>query len=167
MLNLSFTVCHRLRDGSEYLLSASSRFMMRKWILRIQEHASTLPLHIYHSVCPFNKLCRLLLPNDNIISSVFSACGESGVNISACHNPSADAAPLRRSPQTDSSHYTDECQSPVRSYVTSTVLAQSQSTSGRSKEIIVHAGDGVHIHQRHQELSSTSSSHAGHCGKTI
>ncbi|XP_056616433.1 uncharacterized protein LOC130431430 isoform X2 [Triplophysa dalaica] len=122
--------CLRLRDGSEYLLSASSRFMMRKWILRIQEHAT---------------------------------CGESGVNISARHNPSADAAPLRRSPQTDSSHNTDECQSPVRSYVTSTVLAQSQSTSGRSKEIIVHAGDGVHIHQRHQELSSTSSSHAGHC----
>ncbi|XP_057198287.1 spectrin beta chain, non-erythrocytic 1 isoform X5 [Triplophysa rosa] len=119
--------CLRLRDGSEYLLSASSRFMMRKWILRIQEHAA------------------------------------SGVNISARHNPSADAAPLRCPPQTDSSHYTDECQSPVRSYVTSTVLAQSQSTSGRSKEIIVHAGDGLHIHQRHQELLSTSSSHAGHC----
>ncbi|KAL2082856.1 hypothetical protein ACEWY4_020629 [Coilia grayii] len=29
----------RLRDGSEYLLSASSRFMMRKWMLRI--HANT------------------------------------------------------------------------------------------------------------------------------
>ena len=29
----------RLRDGSEYLLSASSRFMMKKWILRIQANA--------------------------------------------------------------------------------------------------------------------------------
>lgn len=109
LLNLCFTVCHRLRDGSEYLLSASSRFMMRKWILRIQEHAGII----------------------------------------------------------DSGQYADECQSPVRSYVTSAVLAQNQATSGRSKEIIVHTGEGLHVHQRHQELLRTSSSHAGHSGKAF
>lgn len=26
----------RLRDGSEYLFNASSRFMMKKWIMKIQ-----------------------------------------------------------------------------------------------------------------------------------
>ncbi|KAL6487656.1 hypothetical protein MHYP_G00042820 [Metynnis hypsauchen] len=31
----------RLRDGSGYLLSASSRFMMKKWILRIQANAES------------------------------------------------------------------------------------------------------------------------------
>ncbi|XP_036429503.1 spectrin beta chain, erythrocytic isoform X2 [Colossoma macropomum] len=31
----------RLRDGSEYLLSASSRFMMKKWMLRIQANAES------------------------------------------------------------------------------------------------------------------------------
>lgn len=99
--------------------------------------------------------------------SFLTACSESGVNISARHEPSAGAAHLRCSPRTDSGQYADECQSPVRSYVTSAVLAQNQSTSGRSKEIIVHTGEGLHVHQRHQELLRTSSSHAGHSGKAI
>ncbi|XP_059929545.1 uncharacterized protein LOC132473432 isoform X1 [Gadus macrocephalus] len=43
-------LCLRLRDGSEYLLNASSRFMMRKWMLKIQ--ANTGPTSPAPSVSP-------------------------------------------------------------------------------------------------------------------
>ncbi|XP_055026003.2 uncharacterized protein mymx isoform X4 [Misgurnus anguillicaudatus] len=119
--------CLRLRDGSEYLLSASSRFMMRKWILAIQEH---------------------------------TASNESEVNISACHRPSADAG-LRRC--SISCQCTDECHCSMRNYITSAVLTQSHPTSDRSKEIIIHTGEDLQVHQKHQDLLSRSTSHAGHC----
>nr|XP_055025999.1 uncharacterized protein LOC129415858 isoform X1 [Misgurnus anguillicaudatus] len=119
--------CLRLRDGSEYLLSASSRFMMRKWILAIQEH---------------------------------TASNESEVNTSACHRPSADAG-LRRC--SISCQCTDECHCSMRNYITSAVLTQSHPTSDRSKEIIIHTGEDLQVHQKHQDLLSRSTSHAGHC----
>ncbi|KAG7263508.1 hypothetical protein CRUP_031736, partial [Coryphaenoides rupestris] len=42
--------CLRLRDGSEYFLNASSRFMMKKWMLKIQ--ANTGPNNSAPSVSP-------------------------------------------------------------------------------------------------------------------
>ncbi|XP_051945498.1 uncharacterized protein LOC127617567 [Xyrauchen texanus] len=122
--------CLRLRDKSEYLLSASSRFMMKKWILRIQAHT---------------VLC------------------ESGVNRSTCHGPSAQTHLPRHSPSLRVCQCADKCLCSMRSYVSSTVLAQSQSASGRTKEIIVHTTDGLQIDRRHQDLVLTSSSGAGHC----
>ncbi|KAM4607675.1 uncharacterized protein mymx isoform 4-T4 [Polymixia lowei] len=56
--------CLRLRDGSEYLLNASSRFMMKKWMLKIQANtgpsesgpslsrvSQDLPVSISPSLC--------------------------------------------------------------------------------------------------------------------
>uniref|UniRef100_A0A9J8CXV8 PH domain-containing protein n=1 Tax=Cyprinus carpio carpio TaxID=630221 RepID=A0A9J8CXV8_CYPCA len=122
--------CLRLRDGSEYLLSASSRFMMKKWILRIQAH---------------------------------TASSDSVVNRSTCHGSSASAALPRHSPAITGCQCGDKCHCSMRNYVTSTVLAQSQPTSGRTKEIIVHTSDALQIHQRHQDLLLPSFSDAGHC----
>ncbi|XP_065152281.1 uncharacterized protein mymx isoform X4 [Paramisgurnus dabryanus] len=122
--------CLRLRDGSEYLLSASSRFMMRKWIFAIQEH---------------------------------TASNESGLNISACHRPSADAGLRRCSPQIITCSCTDECHCSMRNYITSAVLTQSHPMSDRSKEIIIHTGEDLQVHQKHQDLLRRSTSHAGHC----
>ncbi|XP_052006595.1 uncharacterized protein LOC127660426 isoform X1 [Xyrauchen texanus] len=121
--------CLRLRDGSEYLLSSSSRFMMKKWILRIQAH---------------------------------TASGESGVNTS-CHRPSAQTLRSRHSPSINVCQCADKCHCSMRNYVSSTVLAQSQSALGRTKEIIVHTTDGLQTLQRPQDLLLTSSSGAGHC----
>ncbi|XP_051508279.1 uncharacterized protein LOC127414353 isoform X2 [Myxocyprinus asiaticus] len=122
--------CLRLRDKSEYLLSASSRFMMKKWILRIQAHTVSY---------------------------------ESGVNRSTCHRPSAQTNLPRHSPSIRVCQCADKCLCSMRNYVSSTVLAQSQSASGRTKEIIVHTTDGLPIDRRHQDLVLTSSSGAGHC----
>uniref|UniRef100_A0A8C1QF35 PH domain-containing protein n=1 Tax=Cyprinus carpio TaxID=7962 RepID=A0A8C1QF35_CYPCA len=122
--------CLRLRDGSEYLLSASSRFMMKKWILRIQAH---------------------------------TASSDSVVNRSTCHGSSASAALPRHSPAITGCQCGDKCHCSMRNYVTSTVLAQSQPASGRTKEIIVHTSDALQIHQRHQDLLLPSFSDAGHC----
>ncbi|XP_056326646.1 spectrin beta chain, non-erythrocytic 1 isoform X6 [Danio aesculapii] len=109
----------RLRDGSEYLLSASSRFMMKKWILRIQAHTA------------------------------------SGGCVSARHGSSATLS--RYSPAISCCQCADKCLCSMRNYVSTTVLAQSQQNSGRTKEIIVHTTD------RHQDLSFNSCSNAGHC----
>ncbi|XP_058651865.1 uncharacterized protein LOC131552243 isoform X3 [Onychostoma macrolepis] len=122
--------CLRLRDGSEYLLSASSRFMMKKWILRIQAHT---------------------------VSS------DSLVNRSTCHGSSASAMLPRHSPAITGCQCGDKCHCSMRNYVTTTVLAQSQHASGRTKEIIVHTSDALQIHQRHQDLLLPSFSDAGHC----
>ncbi|XP_016400393.1 uncharacterized protein mymx [Sinocyclocheilus rhinocerous] len=122
--------CLRLRDGSEYLLSASSRFMMKKWILRIQAH---------------------------------TASSDSVVNRSTCHGSSASATLPRHSPAITGCQCGDKCHCSMRNYVTTTVLAQSQPASGRTKEIIVHTNDGLQIHQRHQDLLLPSFSDAGHC----
>ncbi|XP_067278657.1 spectrin beta chain, non-erythrocytic 1 isoform X6 [Pseudorasbora parva] len=119
--------CLRLRDGSEYLLSASSRFMMKKWILRIQAHtASSGPV----------------------------------VNRSTCHGSSATLS--RHSPPITDCQCGDKCHCSMRNYVTTTVLAQSQPASGRTKEIIVQTNDGLQIHQRHQGLLLPSLPNAGH-----
>uniref|UniRef100_A0A672LBE1 PH domain-containing protein n=1 Tax=Sinocyclocheilus grahami TaxID=75366 RepID=A0A672LBE1_SINGR len=120
--------CLRLRDGSEYLLSAPSRFMMKKWILRIQAH---------------------------------TASSDSVVNRSTCHGSSATLP--RHSPAITGCQCGDKCHCSMRNYVTTTVLAQSQPASGRTKEIIVHTNDGLQIHQRHQDLLRPSFSDAGHC----
>ncbi|XP_005173083.3 uncharacterized protein mymx [Danio rerio] len=109
----------RLRDGSEYLLSASSRFMMKKWILRIQAHTA------------------------------------SGDCVSGHHGSSATLS--RYSPAISGCQCADKCLCSVRNYVSTTVLAQSQQTSGRTKEIIVHTTD------HHQDLSFNSCSDAAHC----
>uniref|UniRef100_A0A9J8B195 PH domain-containing protein n=1 Tax=Cyprinus carpio carpio TaxID=630221 RepID=A0A9J8B195_CYPCA len=122
--------CLRLRDGSKYLLSASSRFMMKKWILRIQAHTAS---------------------SDSVVSR------------STCHGSSASATLPRHSPAITGCQCGDKCHCPMRNYVTTTVLAQSQPTSGRTKEIIVHTNDGLQIHQRHQDLLLPSFSDAGHC----
>uniref|UniRef100_A0A671LKW1 PH domain-containing protein n=1 Tax=Sinocyclocheilus anshuiensis TaxID=1608454 RepID=A0A671LKW1_9TELE len=122
--------CLRLRDGSEYLLSAPSRFMMKKWILRIQAH---------------------------------TASSDSVVNRSTCHGSSASATLPRHSPAITGCQCGDKCHCSMRNYVTTTVLAQSQPASGRTKEIIVHTSDGLQIHQRHQDLLLLSFSDAGHC----
>ncbi|XP_048059882.1 spectrin beta chain, non-erythrocytic 1 isoform X4 [Megalobrama amblycephala] len=120
--------CLRLRDGSEYLLSASSRFMMKKWILRIQAH---------------------------------TASSDSVLNRSTCHGSSASETLLRHSPPITDCQYGDKCHCSMRNYVTTTVLAQSQPASGRTKEIIVHTNDGLQIHQRHQDRLLPSCSDAG------
>uniref|UniRef100_A0A672MZD7 PH domain-containing protein n=1 Tax=Sinocyclocheilus grahami TaxID=75366 RepID=A0A672MZD7_SINGR len=122
--------CLRLRDGSEYLLSASSRFMMKKWILRIQAHT---------------------------VSS------DSVVNRSTCHGSSASATLPRHSLAITGCQCGDKCHCSMRNYVTTTVLAQSQPASGRTKEIIVHTSDALQIHQRHQDPLLPSFSDAGHC----
>uniref|UniRef100_A0A8C1YFV9 PH domain-containing protein n=1 Tax=Cyprinus carpio TaxID=7962 RepID=A0A8C1YFV9_CYPCA len=122
--------CLRLRDGSKYLLSASSRFMMKKWILRIQAHTAS---------------------SDSVVST------------STCHGSSASATLPRHSPAITGCQCGDKCHCPMRNFVTTTVLAQSQPTSGRTKEIIVHTNDGLQIHQRHQDLLLPSFSDAGHC----
>ncbi|XP_067241726.1 uncharacterized protein [Chanodichthys erythropterus] len=120
--------CLRLRDGSEYLLSASSRFMMKKWILRIQAH---------------------------------TASSDSVLNRSTCHGSSASETLLRHSPPITDCQYGDKCHCSMRNYVTTTVLAQSQPASGRTKEIIVHTNDGLQIDQRHQDRLLPSCSDAG------
>ncbi|XP_043111256.1 spectrin alpha chain isoform X3 [Puntigrus tetrazona] len=122
--------CLRLRDGSEYLLSASSRFMMKKWILRIQAHTAS---------------------SDSVASR------------SASYGSSASASLPRHSPAVSDSQCGDKCHCPMRNYVTTTVLAQSQPASGRTKEIIVHTSDSLQIHRRHQDLLLPSFSDAGHC----
>ncbi|KAL1263653.1 hypothetical protein QQF64_006392 [Cirrhinus molitorella] len=122
--------CLRLRDGSEYLLSASSRFMMKKWILRIQAH---------------------------------TASSDSLVNRSTCQGSLASATLPRHSPAITGCQCGDKCHCSMRNYVTTTVLAQSQPASGRTKEIVVHASDALQIHQRHQDLLLPSFSDAGHC----
>ncbi|KTG27022.1 hypothetical protein cypCar_00010088, partial [Cyprinus carpio] len=114
--------CLRLRDGSEYLLSASSRFMMKKWILRIQAH---------------------------------TASSDSVVNRSTCHGSSASAALPRHSPAITGCQCGDKCHCSMRNYVTSTVLAQSQPTSGRTKEIIQDEFDS-HARSLRQKPSSVS-----------
>ncbi|XP_052428732.1 uncharacterized protein LOC127970291 isoform X4 [Carassius gibelio] len=119
----------RLRDGSEYLLSAPSRFMMKKWILRIQAHTASI---------------------------------DSVVNRSTCHGSSASATLPRHSPAITGCQCGDKCHCFMRNYVTTTVLAQSQPTSGRTKEIIVHTSEALQIHQRHQDLLHPSFSDAGH-----
>lgn len=121
--------CLRLRDGSEYLLSASSRFMMKKWILRIQAH---------------------------------TASSDSVVNRSKCHGSSASATLSKHSPPISDCQDGDKCRCSVRNYVTTTVLAQSQPASGRTKEIIVHTSDALQIHQTHQDLLLPSFTNAGH-----
>ncbi|XP_077073612.1 uncharacterized protein mymx isoform X2 [Siphateles boraxobius] len=121
--------CLRLRDGSEYLLSASSRFMMKKWILRIQAH---------------------------------TASSDSVVNRSKCHESSASATLSRHSPPISDCQYGDKCRCSVRNYVTTTVLAQSQPASSRTKEIIVHTSDALQIHQTHQDLLLPTFTDAGH-----
>ncbi|XP_059421659.1 uncharacterized protein LOC132156709 isoform X2 [Carassius carassius] len=120
----------RLRDGSEYLLSAPSRFMMKKWILRIQAHTASI---------------------------------DSVVNRSTCHGSSASATLPRHSPAITGCQCGDKCHCFMRNYVTTTVLAQSQPTTGRTKEIIVHTSEALQIHQRHQNLVHPSFSDAGHC----
>ncbi|XP_050982914.1 uncharacterized protein LOC127175708 isoform X2 [Labeo rohita] len=122
--------CLRLQDGSEYLLSASSRFMMKKWILRIQAN---------------------------------TASSDSLVNRSTCRGSSASATLPRHSPAITGCQCGDKCHCSMRNYVTTTVLAQSQPASGRTKEIVVHTSDALQIHQRHQDLLLPSFSDAGHC----
>ncbi|KAK7139728.1 hypothetical protein R3I94_012393 [Phoxinus phoxinus] len=121
--------CLRLRNGSEYLLSASSRFMMKKWILRIQAH---------------------------------TASSDSVVNRWKCHGSSASATLCRHSPPISDCQYGDKCRCSVRNYVTTTVLAQSQPASGRTKEIVVHTSDALQIQQTRQDLLLPSFTDAGH-----
>ncbi|XP_039515273.1 uncharacterized protein LOC120469987 isoform X1 [Pimephales promelas] len=121
--------CLRLHDGSEYLLSASSRFMMKKWILRIQAH---------------------------------TASSDSVANRSTCRGSSASATLSRHSPPISDCQFGDKCHCSVRNYVTTTVLAQSQPTSSRTKEIIVHTGDALQIQQTHRDLLLPTFTDAGH-----
>jgi len=51
---MSFSFATRLRDGSEYFLNASSRFMMKKWMLKIQ--ANTGEHFIKYRLVHFNEL---------------------------------------------------------------------------------------------------------------
>lgn len=158
----------RLRDGSEYLLSASSRFMMKKWILRIQAHTGIIPLTICLSVV--NKFSVLHYMTTVIFTwnpLISTASSDSVVNRSTCHGSSASATLPRHSPAITGCQCGDKCHCSMRNYVTTTVLAQSQHTSGRAKEIIVHTSDALQIHQRHQDLLVPSFSDAGHCGKKL
>ncbi|XP_028845378.1 uncharacterized protein mymx isoform X2 [Denticeps clupeoides] len=79
----------RLRDGSEVLLSASSRFMMKKWMLRIQENAVSeqilsilyspttqdepLDMKSFSTVCHCQGKCKCASNNDVATCSTSSA----------------------------------------------------------------------------------------------
>ncbi|XP_052468414.1 uncharacterized protein LOC128025875 isoform X2 [Carassius gibelio] len=71
--------CLRLRDGSKYLLSASSRFMMKKWILRIQEHIASSDSVVNRSTCHGSSASATLPRHSPAITGC--QCGDK------CHCP--------------------------------------------------------------------------------
>ncbi|XP_026133613.1 uncharacterized protein mymx isoform X2 [Carassius auratus] len=71
--------CLRLRDGSKYLLSASSRFMMKKWILRIQEHIASSDPVVNRSTCHGSSASATLPRHSPAITGC--QCGDK------CHCP--------------------------------------------------------------------------------
>ncbi|XP_034040277.1 uncharacterized protein LOC117522969 [Thalassophryne amazonica] len=69
----------RLRDGSEYLINASSRFMMKKWMMKIQ--ASTV---LSESMSSVQKLPVALKPsNCTTCHSLTKCCCSSGQDFTA------------------------------------------------------------------------------------
>ncbi len=141
---------------------------MKKWILRIQAHTGIIPLTIFLSVV--NKFSVLHYMTTFIFTwnpLISTASRDSVVNRSTCHGSSASATLPRHSPAVSGCQCGDKCHCFMRNYVTTTVLAQSQHASGRTKEIIVHTRDALQIHQRHQDLLLPSFSDAGHCGEKL
>lgn len=141
--------------------------MMKKWILRIQAHTGIIPLTICLSVVKFSVLHYMATVIFTWNPLISTASSDSVVNKSTCHGSSASATLPRHSPAITGCQCGDKCHCSMRNYVTTTVLAQSQHASGRTKEIIVHTSDALQIHQRHQDLLLPSFSDAGHCGKKL
>ncbi|XP_034538370.1 uncharacterized protein LOC117811970 [Notolabrus celidotus] len=70
----------QLRDGSEYLLNASSRFMMKKWMMKIQANTSQIE--------SLSSLSSVPADSDFSFSLKSSSC-------SACHRPAKCSCPSR------------------------------------------------------------------------
>uniref|UniRef100_UPI0037E9515E uncharacterized protein isoform X1 n=2 Tax=Semicossyphus pulcher TaxID=241346 RepID=UPI0037E9515E len=124
----------QLRDGSEYLLNASSRFMMKKWMMKIQANTGAMASVSPSSGVPVDQ-DFLLSRNSSVCSSPCSGC-----------------------------HGLAKCYCPSQHDVTSTFPRRKPPGAAQTKEIVVLTREFSHTQQgRLRSVEEPPTSSEGGC----
>ncbi|XP_056148339.1 spectrin beta chain, non-erythrocytic 2 [Lampris incognitus] len=109
--------CLRLRDGSEYLLNASSRFLMKKWILKIQANTG------------------------------LSECSPSASNVPVIQDLNISSSSCRNQSPHCSCQGPAKCRCSSPHDVTSTFPRRKSTSTAQAKEIVVLTRDYNYMSQ--------------------